>query len=178
MTYTPNVLLLDQDPLLRKATALLLSNRGAVVSATGTLEEAISLSREHLHDVAVIDLTLSMPAAGELLRRLRREGMVPRRIVLCSSEPILSEEAGDFCEVLIKPYAFDRLLRAIFGELHARRPCQSGVFPRLRVVEGGARPAELCDEPSGRAGRRGRGASAGRALRAMRRAPRGCRHPG
>lgn len=136
MTHTPNVLLLDQDHVLRRATALLLSNRGACVAPAATLEEALALARCRIYDVAVIDLSPSLPRAGEILRRLRRDGMVPRRVVLCVDEPIPVEEAGDFSEVLRKPYDFEQLLASIFGQRGARRPTRSGIFPRLRVASG------------------------------------------
>jgi CheY-like chemotaxis protein len=151
MTYTPNVLLLDQDHVLRRATALLLSNRGAAVTPAATLEEAISLSQSLIYDVALIDLSPSMPCAREVVLRLRRDGLVPRRIVLCADAPTPVED--DFSEILLKPYAFDRLLRLIFGQRNARQPTRSGVFPRarvaagaLRVVEHGAPADPVCDD--------------------------------
>jgi CheY-like chemotaxis protein len=134
MTYQPNVLLLDQDPVLRRATALLLCNRGALVSPAATLEEAISLSRQRVYDVALIDLDPGTRSAREILGRLRREGTMPRRVVFCADEPISCDGADDLCEVLLKPYAFGRLLSSIFVELTPRPSARSGVFPRLRLV--------------------------------------------
>ncbi|WP_437609569.1 response regulator [Sorangium sp. So ce834] len=137
MTYQPNVLLFDQDPVLRRATALLLGNRGALVSPAATLEEAISLSRERVYDVALIDLAPGTKGAREILGRLRREGAMPRRIVFCAEEPVSCGGADDVSEVLLKPYAFGRLLSTIFVEQSPRPSTRSGVFPRLRLVRGG-----------------------------------------
>ncbi|WP_437724660.1 response regulator [Sorangium sp. So ce861] len=137
MTYQPNVLLFDQDPVLRRATALLLGNRGALVSPAATLEEAISLSRERVYDVALIDLAPGTKGAREILGRLRREGAMPRRIVFCAEEPVSCDGADDVSEVLLKPYAFGRLLSMIFVEQSLRPSTRSGVFPRLRLVRGG-----------------------------------------
>ncbi|WP_437655017.1 response regulator [Sorangium sp. So ce1182] len=136
MTYQPNVLLLDQDHVLRRATALLLCNRGALVSSAATLEEAISLSRERVYDVALIDLAPGMGCAREILGRLRREGTMPRRVVFCADEPVSCDGADDTSEVLLKPYAFGRLLSTIFVELGPQPSTKSGVFPRLRLVRG------------------------------------------
>ncbi|WP_437485169.1 response regulator [Sorangium sp. So ce1014] len=136
MTYQPNVLLLDQDHVLRRATALLLGNRGAVVSPAATLEEAISLSRERVYDVALIDLAPGTQGAREILGRLRREGTMPRRVVFCADEPVSCDGADDVSEVLLKPYAFGRLLSTIFVDLSPRPSTRSGVFPRLRLVRG------------------------------------------
>ncbi|WP_437676467.1 response regulator [Sorangium sp. So ce131] len=136
MTYQPNVLLLDQDHVLRRATALLLCNRGALVSQAATLEEAISLSLECAYDVALIDLAPGLPGAREILARLRREGAAPRRTVFCADEPISSDSASDASEVLLKPYAFGRLLSTIFVDAGPRSSERSGVFPRLRLIRG------------------------------------------
>ncbi|HTN91378.1 MAG TPA: response regulator [Sorangium sp.] len=136
MTYQPNVLLLDQDHVLRRATALLLCNRGALVSSAATLEEAISLSRERVYDVALIDLAPGTNGAREILGRLRREGTMPRRVVFCADEPVSCDGADDTSEVLLKPYAFGRLLSTIFVELSPQPSTKSGVFPRLRLVRG------------------------------------------
>jgi CheY-like chemotaxis protein len=136
MTNAPNVLLVDQDDVLRQATALLLAHRGAGVSPAATLEEAISLSRKRVHDVALIDISPSMLGAPELLRRLQREGLVPQRIVLSTSVPLSREEAGSFSQVLIKPYPFDQLMTAIFGEAAAGAELQRAPARAPR----GARP--------------------------------------
>ncbi|WP_437530724.1 response regulator [Sorangium sp. So ce726] len=206
MTYQPNVLLLDQDHVLRRATALLLCNRGALVSPAATLEEAISLSRERVYDVALIDLAPGTKGVREILGRLRREGTMPRRVIFCADEPVSCDGTDDVSEVLLKPYAFGRLLSMIFVDLSPRASTQSGVFPRLRLVQGeradleGSRPsapraaagAEGVEghpaerrtfiEPNGaavyRLQRRPRSGPSGRTLRPSRRAPRGARHPG
>lgn len=159
MTYAPNVLLLDQDHILRRATALLLADRGAHVTQTATLEEAIEMSQKRIYDVALIDLVDGMPAAGEVLRRMRQMGLVPRRIVICSDAPLGAEEADDFSEVLLKPYAFDRLVEAVFGQ-GFRRPTRSGVFPQLGERGARTRAAASLDRMVSprRSGLRARGA--------------------
>ncbi|WP_437743538.1 response regulator [Sorangium sp. So ce302] len=206
MTYQPNVLLLDQDHVLRRATALLLCNRGALVSPAATLEEAISLSRERVYDVALIDLAPGTKGAREILGRLRREGTMPRRVIFCADEPVSCDGTDDVSEVLLKPYAFGRLLSTIFVDVSPRPSAQSGIFPRLRLVQGeradleGSRPSapgaaagvegveghpaerRTFIEPNGaavyRLQRRPRSGPSGRTLRPSRRAPRGARHPG
>ncbi|XXX77174.1 response regulator [Sorangium sp. So ce134] len=160
MTYQPNVLLFDQDPVLRRATALLLGNRGALVSPAATLEEAISLSRERVYDVALIDLAPGTKDAREILGRLRREGAMPRRVVFCADEPVSCDGADDVSEVLLKPYAFGRLLSTIFVELTPRPSAtRSGVFPRLRLIRG-----DLGNPERSGPGERGARASGGAAL--------------
>ncbi|MGK3997804.1 response regulator [Sorangium sp. So ce1024] len=158
MTYQPNVLLLDQDHVLRRATALLLCNRGALVCPAATLDEAISLSRERVYDVALIDLAPGTKSAREILGRLRREGTMPRRVVFCADEPVSCDGADDVSEVLLKPYAFGRLLSTIFVDLGAPPSTKSGVFPRLRLLRGElgtpdrSGPGERAVPPAGAAG--------------------------
>lgn len=206
MTYQPNVLLLDQDDVLRRATALLLCNRGALVSPAATLEEAISLSRERVYDVALIDLAPGTRGVREILGRLRREGTMPRRVIFCADEPVSCDGTDDVSEVLLKPYAFGRLLSTIFVDLSPRPSTKSGIFPRLRLVpsELGALEGSPRSAPGAAAGvegveghpaerrtfieangaavyrlqRRPRSGPSGRTLRPSRRVPRGARHPG
>ncbi|EYF05548.1 response regulator [Chondromyces apiculatus] len=115
-TRTPTILLLDQDDMLRKMTAVLLSSRGAgAVSPAATLDEAIALAHEAPYDVLLIDRSETMPAARELMDKLRQEGLTPARVVLCTDTPADVDDATDGTEVLLKPYAFDRLVAAVFG---------------------------------------------------------------
>jgi CheY-like chemotaxis protein len=195
-TQSPNVLLLDQDDVLRTATALLLKHRGAGVSPAATVEEAIALSQLRPYDVALLDISPSMPRAPELLGRLRTEGLAARRVVVCTDAPLPRDEAGDFSEVLLKPYPFDRLMEAIFG---APQPGAGGK-PRAPIVPRGrggaaraarraaaarraprarARSARRRSTPGARVpARRHAQRSAARALRSPRRAARGRQHPG
>jgi len=117
-TRAPKVLLLDQDDVLRRATALLLKNQGAGVSQAATLEEAIALSQQRSYDVALIDISQgspSMPGAREIIERLQQEGTAPARVVLCTDAPLGSVEAGEHSEVLLKPYPFEQLVALLFG---------------------------------------------------------------
>lgn len=167
---TPNILLLDQDDVLRRATEILLSHRGADVSAAATLDEAIALAREHSYDVALIDLSPAMPAARELVDRLRRGGSAPERVVLCTDGPVERaerEELGEGTEVLLKPYAFDRLVSAVLGR--PARPAERPASRRRLTRQATQRTAP-------RAGSRRRPAD--RVLRSSPGVARGRRRPG
>lgn len=143
MTSPVTILLLDDEPMLRRATAMLLSGRGGVVTAAATADEAVALSSERLYDVAIFDLSPPGPSAADVLARIRAGGLVPRRVIAVSSAPL---DAPAFTAVLGKPYPFDRLLRAVFGR-GGRGRTRSGVFPRAsapqrrRVTRRGPRPA-------------------------------------
>jgi CheY-like chemotaxis protein len=180
MTSLVTVLLVDDEPMLRRATAMLLSNRGARVTAAASADEAIALAGERLYDVAVIDV--SRPSPLEVLRRMRAGGLVPRRVIAITSAPLARDEAAPFTAVIEKPYPFDRLLRAIFGQ-GARRRTRSGVFPSMRPRElarvrglGAARAAnEVRGEAPAGEGAAIRSLDEGGALKRARRAPRALR---
>lgn len=131
MTSAPTILLVDEEPLLRRATALLLTNRGGRVSPVATLTEAVALTAEHVFDVAILDVSPEGPGAARMVGALRAGGLLPRRFVVCLPSAALEE--NDFMVVLQKPYPFDDLLAAVFGPGRARRPARSGVFAPVRA---------------------------------------------
>jgi len=133
MTSSVTILLLDEEPMLRRATALMLSNRGGVVSAAGSLDEALSLMSERIFDVAVIELSEKGPRASEVLERMRSQALLPRRVVVCANQPLSRAEAQGCSVALERPYPFERLLVAVFGPACKRRPSRSGVFQRVRA---------------------------------------------
>jgi CheY-like chemotaxis protein len=126
------ILLLDDEPILRHATSLMLSRRGGEVSAAATADEAVAMAGERLYDVAILDAERG-PSPADILERMRAGGLVPRRVIAVTAGPLEQREAPDFAEVLRKPYPFDQLLRAVFGAPGRRRRTRSGVFPRARV---------------------------------------------
>jgi CheY-like chemotaxis protein len=132
MTTPVTILLLDDEPLLRCATALILSRRGGRVTAAASADEAVAFARERVYDVAVFDVSPPSPSAAEVLRRIRASGLAPRRVIAVSAEPLDGRDAAEIGVVLPRPYPFDALLRAVFGA-QGRRRTRSGVFPSVRA---------------------------------------------
>ncbi len=132
MTSAPTILLVDEEPILLRATALLLTNRGGRVSPAATLAEAVVLASEQDFDVAVLDVSPDGPTAAVMVSLLRSRGLLPRRCVVCS--PTGFQGDADFSVVLQKPYPFEHLLDAVFGPPRARRQVRSGVFARARAL--------------------------------------------
>lgn len=135
MISAPTILLVDEEPILRSATALLLTNRGARVSPVATLAEAVVLLSRESFDVAILDVSPEGPSAAVMVGLLRSRGLLPQRFVVCV--PTEPQEEVDFTVVLRKPYRFERLLEAVFGPVRARRQSRSGVFVRGRGSDGG-----------------------------------------
>jgi DNA-binding response OmpR family regulator len=130
MTSPVTILLLDDEPILRAATALMLERRGGKVTTAATAEEAVELARRNVYDVAILDVVPGGPSATEVLRRIRAEAASPRRVVAISNSPLDRREAETFGTILPKPYPFEHLLRAVFGD-GGRRRTRSGVFPKV-----------------------------------------------
>jgi hypothetical protein len=61
-------------------------------------------------------------------------------VIAVSAVPIDPADAELFAEVLPKPYAFERLLRAVRG-VGGRRRTRSGVFARALMSPPGSPPA-------------------------------------
>jgi DNA-binding response OmpR family regulator len=135
----PTILLLDEEQLMREATALLLANRGGKVTKAATLDEAIVYLRQRTYDVAVIDLSDASPRCVDILQRMREEGCVPRRVIVCTSAPEPKLDDVDFADVLVKPYPFDLLLDAVFKRTQQqqaqRRTTRQAMFPLARRVK-------------------------------------------
>jgi len=115
MPFPVTTLLLDDEPLLRRATALLLSNRGGRVTAASSADEAVALAERERYDVAIFDLSAPAPSAAEVLGRMRARGPLPRRVIAVSDGAVDEGAEAEFAAVLRKPYPFERLMRAVFG---------------------------------------------------------------
>jgi DNA-binding response OmpR family regulator len=109
------ILLLDDEPMLRRATAMLLADRGGRVTAAASPDEAVALSSARAYDVGIFDLSLPGPSASEVLRRMKAGGVAPRRVIAVCSAPLGRGDAREFTAILHKPYAFEHLVRAVFG---------------------------------------------------------------
>jgi CheY-like chemotaxis protein len=134
MTSSVTILLVDEEPLLRRATALMLTGRGGEVSAVATLGEAIALTERRIFDVAVIDVPARGPSPGEIVELIRKRGLLPRRLVVCLCVSLDRCEAQPFTAILFKPYVFEHLIAAVFGpSRRQRRPARAEVSREVRA---------------------------------------------
>lgn len=121
MTASTNILLLDSEPMLREATALLLRRSGGRVRVATSTAEAVEAARARAFDVAVLDVSGRDGSAADVRAALRAAGCEPPRVVVCTDLARAVAAACDDAEVLCKPYPFARLLRAVFGVQAAGR---------------------------------------------------------
>jgi CheY-like chemotaxis protein len=149
MTSSPTILLLDDEPMLRRASALLLSNRGGRVTEALSPDDAVELAADQLYDVVIVDLSQPGARPADVLARMRAEGLAPRRSIAMLAEGADARDAEGFDEVLRKPYAFDRLLRFAFTA-GGRKRTRSGVFARAKAGAARAPAATPTPAPSTR----------------------------
>lgn len=131
MTAPVTILLLDDEPLLRRATALLLAHHGGCVTPAATPDEAVALAAGTPFDVAIVDLSREGASAADVVRRMRACGAAPQRVITVSEAD--AEAPADLATAILrKPYPFDRLLDAVF-DAPRRRPPRRRAAARLTL---------------------------------------------
>lgn len=106
------VLVVEDDPLLRRSLVLNLTTRGYGVDDTGNGEDALRMAGRHLPDVVFVDLGLPGMSGLELILRLRAWTDVP--IIVLSArgaerDKVEALDAGA-TDYVTKPFGIDELL--------------------------------------------------------------------
>jgi DNA-binding NtrC family response regulator len=112
----PPVLIIDDDPLFRSLTSLLLESRGATVSTAEGCREALSMLPTIRPGVALVDMVMPEFDGVATIRRLR--AAAPDMVfVACSghdaSEFRVALAQMQVTEFIAKPFTIDDLLAAI-----------------------------------------------------------------
>ncbi len=127
---SPRVLVVEDDPSLRRALQLNLTARGYQVDVAACANDALGLTALH-PDLIVVDLGLPDMDGIDLIGRIRAS----------SSAPILAASAGDAGsaapaaltagadDYLAKPFAADLLAGRVRAALGGRRPPGGGPVP-------------------------------------------------
>jgi two-component system, response regulator PdtaR len=109
------ILLVEDDPIVLRATSDLLSDEGYRVAEAAGCDEAIAyLEAEPDTDVLVTDINLTCEGDGMSLAKLAAERWPHMRIVLVSGE--MRPSAGQYPERAVfftKPYAPGALLHVV-----------------------------------------------------------------
>jgi two-component system KDP operon response regulator KdpE len=110
------VLVVDDEPAIRRALSMCLSTQGYNVTAADSGQAARALIDRRLPDVVVLDLGLPDVAGLEIIRALRSEGVFVPIVVLSSR----SDEAGKIQafelgadDYITKPFGIDELLARV-----------------------------------------------------------------
>lgn len=118
------ILVVENDPVMRRALALLLASWGVEVQAAGSIDMALVLARQLRPDLVLTDYRLDGGETGALaLRRLSEQRRAALPAVMITAEPVESIQAEVKqlgVEVLEKPVSDAALRRAISAALAAK----------------------------------------------------------
>jgi len=131
---TKHILLVDDDPLLRRSLAFNLEQAGYRASTAASAEDALALARRDPPDLILLDIGLPGMDGLEALHQFQSEGKTP--IIFLTGrrrefDEILGLELGAD-DYVTKPFEFDLLLSHIKAVL--RRAQFSVVEPRLQPL--------------------------------------------
>jgi len=149
----PHVLIVDDEPEIRRALHVGLTDRGYVTAEVGTGEEAVAAVEQSRPDVVLLDL--AMPGIGglEACRRIRARWPVPIIVLSVMGEERDKVEALDAGadDYLTKPFGMEELVARIRVALRHSAALASGTEPVYRSgelqIDLGKRLVELAGEP-------------------------------
>jgi CheY-like chemotaxis protein len=115
-TQPPNVLIVEDERISRRALAALMSASGYQTEATGSAEEALDAIHSGTHpDIALVDLDLPGMNGLDFIGRLTQldPAVFPVLITAATGDRLKSLLANRRVAYLRKPLDFDRLLTLI-----------------------------------------------------------------
>lgn len=121
------VLLVDDDDLVRESIGLALEQRGYVVTSASAGEAALNVQSTSRYDFAVVDVVLTKQMSGsELVRRMMQQDPELRAILVSGyrQDADVHTEAGAV-EFIAKPFSIDVLIDR-FQAMQSQRLAASG----------------------------------------------------
>jgi DNA-binding response OmpR family regulator len=109
-----SILLIEDEPHLRRGLVKSLAARGHSVREAGTYQEGVAAAMASRPDLLVLDINLPDGTGWDVLRDLREHGAVTPSIVL-SAAPPSAIRVREFkpVGVLYKPFPIDALIRLV-----------------------------------------------------------------
>jgi DNA-binding response OmpR family regulator len=122
MSYR-RVLLVEDEPALRRVIARNLTSRGLDVAEAGTVAEALNTLDEETPDLILLDINLPDRSGWDVLRDLQRRRIGVPTIVV-SAVRVSQSRLDEFQPIayLPKPFPIDALLRLVLGVPAALTP--------------------------------------------------------
>jgi two-component system, OmpR family, KDP operon response regulator KdpE len=126
------VLIIDDEPEIRRAVGDALSANGARVYTAGNATEGLTVARSEDPDLVILDLGLPDRAGIDVCRELRRWSSAP--IVVLSARHAEDEKVALFTagadDYISKPFAFGEFIARVHAQLRrSRTPARSGSKP-------------------------------------------------
>jgi len=118
----PRILVVDDEPAIRRTLRANLVARGYDVTAVETGEEALAAAPSHAYDLVILDLMLPGLSGLDVCRDLRAQSAVPILVLSARGEERAKVRALDLGadDYLTKPFGMDELLARVRALL--RRP--------------------------------------------------------
>ncbi|WP_037912628.1 response regulator transcription factor [Actinacidiphila yeochonensis] len=129
----PRVLLIEDDPAVRRGVGWALRHRGHEVAEAATGEEGLDRLRSHGSDVVVLDLMLPGLSGLDVCRRIREYDQVPIIIVTARGDDVdvvvgLEAGADDYVVKPVQAGVLEARMRAV---LRRTEPAAGPSRPRL-----------------------------------------------
>jgi DNA-binding response OmpR family regulator len=130
------VLLVEDDPAVRRGVELALRHNGHEVFATATGEEGLEQLRAVRPDVVVLDLMLPVLGGLEVCRRIRVHDQVPIIIVTARGDDVdivvgLEAGADDYVVKPVQARVLEARIHAVLRRLGPGRPGTSRPRPEV-----------------------------------------------
>jgi DNA-binding response OmpR family regulator len=117
----PHILIVDDDPSIRKVVSVNLSARNYIVSTAADGDAALSLLEKETPDAIILDILLPALDGFEVCRRLRQHSAVP--IIMFSAREKEGDQERCFAcganGYLTKPFSLNELLSLLKAVLAA-----------------------------------------------------------
>jgi len=133
----PRILVVDDEPAMRRTLRANLVARGYDVTAVETGEEALDTSFTHPYDLVILDLMLPGLSGLDVCRDLRARSAVPILVLSARGEERAKVRALDLGadDYLTKPFGMDELLARVRALL--RRPPMTPAAEESGMLRGG-----------------------------------------
>ncbi len=115
MTPGARILVVDDEPQIRRSLQVSLENRGYAVEAVATGEQAISAFHNRHPDVIILDLIMPGLGGVDVVQRIREASLVPIIVLSAVGEEPRKVEALEMGadDYITKPFGMEELLARI-----------------------------------------------------------------
>ena len=145
------ILLAEDDRALNQTLAYQLEHEGFIVDSCYDGEEALFYCEQAIHDIILLDRMLPCLEGTDILKQLRKKGIVTPIILITALGTLTDKVEGlnlGADDYLVKPFAFEELLARI--RCVARRPHTLTGSDTLSVADIDFQPGEgILTGPSG-----------------------------